>query len=125
MVYGDRLIKLPKAKKLEDSDADEPSQKGTTEFMYGTTKTPAELLAASRLRKRLVSQDQAVRKAALREQELESLGSGGLTEIPCMTCPVFDVCEFDTGPVNVSNCEYFDPWFKKLEEQQGNGGEIL
>ncbi|PNS13942.1 hypothetical protein CAC42_1433 [Sphaceloma murrayae] len=47
----------------------------------------------------LVSQD---------DQELEE---NGLTQTPCGRCPVFDLCE-EGGPVNATNCEYFDTWLK-------------
>ena len=33
----------------------------------------------------------------------------GLTEAPCGTCPVFDLCE-EGGPVNAKTCEYFQTW---------------
>lgn len=32
-----------------------------------------------------------------------------LTEAPCGSCPVFDLCE-EGGPVGPSNCEYFNDW---------------
>jgi DNA-directed RNA polymerase III subunit RPC6 len=35
----------------------------------------------------------------------------GLTEAPCGRCPVFDLCA-EGGPVNASNCVYFDQWLK-------------
>lgn len=41
------------------------------------------------------------------------MGKAGnaLTDVPCGTCPVFDVCSED-GPVNSAECIYFDQWLK-------------
>ena len=39
-------------------------------------------------------------------------GTGnGLTEAPCGTCPVFDLCE-EGGPVSASSCKYFARWLE-------------
>jgi DNA-directed RNA polymerase III subunit RPC6 len=35
----------------------------------------------------------------------------GLTEAPCGTCPVFDLCE-EGGPVSASSCKYFATWLE-------------
>lgn len=35
--------------------------------------------------------------------------NNGLTEAPCGTCPVFDLCQ-DDGPVNARTCRYFEDW---------------
>lgn len=35
--------------------------------------------------------------------------TNGLMEAPCGRCPVFDLCE-EGGPVNPSNCVYFQRW---------------
>ena len=49
-------------------------------------------------------------KAVRQVIEEESGGAGsGSTEAPCRRCPVFDLCE-EGGPVNASNCEYFQDW---------------
>jgi len=37
----------------------------------------------------------------------------GLTQAPCGRCPVFELCgPGEQGPVNASNCVYFDDWLK-------------
>ena len=35
----------------------------------------------------------------------------GWTEAPCGRCPIFEFCE-ENGPVNASNCRYFDDWLE-------------
>ena len=35
----------------------------------------------------------------------------GLTEAPCGTCPVFEICQ-DDGPVNARTCRYFQDWLQ-------------
>lgn len=39
------------------------------------------------------------------------LAGNGLTEAPCGRCPVFNLCE-EGGPVDASNCEYFQAWLE-------------
>jgi DNA-directed RNA polymerase III subunit RPC6 len=42
----------------------------------------------------------------------DGAGQGnGLSDAPCGTCPVFNLCE-DGGPVNAGNCVYFEEWLK-------------
>ncbi|WEW58992.1 34-kDa subunit of RNA polymerase III (C) [Emydomyces testavorans] len=41
-----------------------------------------------------------------------SLGSNGMTEVPCGRCPVFSLCQAG-GPVNAENCEYFQDWLQE------------
>ncbi|CZT22080.1 uncharacterized protein RCC_07949 [Ramularia collo-cygni] len=44
--------------------------------------------------------------------DLEDMGRGNaLTDAPCGRCPVFDVCS-DDGPINATECVYFDQWLK-------------
>ncbi|KAF2454687.1 RNA polymerase Rpc34 [Lineolata rhizophorae] len=38
----------------------------------------------------------------------------GITEAPCGSCPVFDLCE-EGGPVNAGNCIYFAEWLETEE----------
>ncbi len=48
----------------------------------------------------------------VRELDEDPSGSGnGLSQAPCGRCPVFSLCE-ENGPVNASNCEYFEEWLK-------------
>jgi DNA-directed RNA polymerase III subunit RPC6 len=114
MVYDDKLVKI-----VTTADMDAPSK-----TMFRTVKNPAQILAAAKLEKRLQSEDDGIRKAAMREKELEDIGEGGITEVPCLRCPVFDFCE-EGGPVNATTCVYFDDWFQKLEELRLKDGEIM
>lgn len=115
MVYDDKLVKI-----VTNADMDASSK-----TMYRTVKNPAQILAAAKLEQRLQSSsDDSIRKAALREKELEDIGEGGITEVPCLRCPVFDFCE-DGGPVNPKTCVYFDDWFQKLEDLGLKDGEIM
>ena len=111
MVYDDRLIKLQLANHPE-------------RIMYKAIRNPDEISAALRLERKIQNGDDAQRKLAIREKELEQLGRGGANEVPCMRCPVFSFCE-EGGPVNASTCIYFDDWFKKLEELHLKDGEIM
>ena len=114
MVYDDILVKL-----VTTADINAPPK-----TMFRTVKNPAQILAAAKLENRLQSQDEGIRKAAMREKELEDIGEGGITEVPCLRCPVFDFCE-EGGPVNPATCVYFDDWFQKLEELRLKDGEIM
>lgn len=110
MQYDDKLIKL-----TTTADIDAPSK-----IMYRTVKNPLQILAAQKLDKRLHSENEGVRKKAMREKEIEDLGSSA----PCTICPVFNFCE-DGGPVTAETCKYFDDWFKKIEEMQTKDGELM
>ncbi|KIW87058.1 uncharacterized protein Z519_12355 [Cladophialophora bantiana CBS 173.52] len=112
MVYDDRLFKLhrpPVGNELPDDHVN------NTVTMYRCFKTPQDLIEEHQLYKRKVSDHDYVRKAAYRQEELERLGVGGSSEVPCLRCPSFDICG-DGGPVNVATCKYFDEWYDKLEE---------
>jgi len=114
MVYDDKLVKI-----VTTADVDSPSK-----TMFRTVKNPAQILAAAKLEQRLQSPDEDIRKAAVREKELEDIGEGGITEVPCLRCPVFDFCE-EGGPVNPATCVYFDDWFQKLEELRIQDGDMV
>ncbi|KMP04616.1 DNA-directed RNA polymerase III subunit RPC6 [Coccidioides immitis RMSCC 2394] len=45
------------------------------------------------------------------DQDQLTLGSNGMTEVPCGRCPVFSLCN-EGGPVNAENCEYFQDWLQ-------------
>lgn len=114
MVYDDRLYKLYRAP-LEDETPD--AFDGLHVTMFRSTSTPDQVHA--RLKRIQRARDPRVdtisRKAAVRAQELEDIGYGGATEVPCLRCPVIHLCE-DEGPVNVDTCRYFDDWFKKIDD---------
>jgi DNA-directed RNA polymerase III subunit RPC6 len=106
MVYDDRVIKV---KSIPDCSA--PT-------MYKARRDYARIIAEEEINKRMQNQDldEIGRMTAFRKFETKKLGNGGLTEIPCGRCPVFDMCEVG-GPVNPNNCEYFEEWFEKLEDE--------
>ena len=50
--------------------------------------------------------------------------NNGLTESPCGTCPVFDLCE-DGGPVSPANCVYFNRWLGLEEAEEAAAPDAL
>lgn len=114
MVYDDRLSKTHRPR-TGDEVPDDPTKDTITVFRC--FKTPGKLKEEQLLEKRKVSKHESVRKAAYRQQELEDIGTGGSSEVPCMRCPVFDICG-DGGPVNVVTCKYFDQWYLKIAEME-------
>jgi len=113
MVYDDRLFKMHRS-----PSGDEFPDNASTETitMFRCFKTPRALKEERLREKNKGSTDESVRKAAYRQQELEDIGNGG-SSVPCMRCPVFDICG-DGGPVNVVTCKYFDEWYLKIGELQ-------
>jgi DNA-directed RNA polymerase III subunit RPC6 len=112
MVYDDKIIKVQPSVLL-----------GSTSTMYRARKNVAQLSTEMALLQRVrnTDLDEDVRLKAIREIEVQRLGKGGMTEIPCGRCPVFDMCEVG-APVNPDNCQYFDEWFKEIENS-GQGME--
>lgn len=109
MVYDDKIIKI------------KPPPDSSAPTVYKARKNLGQLKADGALssQARRPALDEAARMKALRELEIKALGDGGITEVPCGRCPVFDMCEVG-GPVNPTNCEYFDEWFIKLEGMGSN-----
>ena len=117
LVYDDRLVRL--------NIPAEVSHEHKT--VYKAVKNIGQIRDQALLKNRQLDPKEDVRKAALREEELQILGPGGMTELPCARCPVFHLCEIG-GPASVENCTYFDDWFKKLEALEVlkvKDGEIL
>jgi DNA-directed RNA polymerase III subunit RPC6 len=114
MVYDDSIIKI------------KSSPDDSTPTMYKARKNMAQIIDLGALEKRAQDRnlDEMKRMKAIRELEIKNLGNGGMTEIPCGRCPVFDMCEVG-GPVNPSNCEYFDEWFNLLEDNREHEGHSL
>lgn len=114
MVYDDRIIKV------------KPSPDDSAPTMFKSRKdvgqVAAEIALEGRMREK--GHDEAIREKLFREIEISILGNGGITEIPCGRCPVFDMCEIG-GPVNPNNCKYFEEWFVKLESRKDGGDEGL
>ena len=112
MVYDDRLFKVSRPARTPD-EAENIVENTTT--MYRSFKTPSHFMEKRSLAKRQPSSDPKVRAAAERAEEIEALGSGGASEVPCMKCPVFDICD-DGGPVSAATCVYFAQWYEKIAE---------
>lgn len=112
MVLDDKLIKRHRPPTpgniAEEQEADDSGGKVT---MYRHLTKPDVLI------KKMATQRRARERnpKAIRELELEDIGLGGSTEVPCMRCPVFDICE-DGGPVNAKTCTYWDDFWRKMEE---------
>ena len=102
MVYDDTLVKI----EPEQSDLSKPPPLNFETF-YRTVEAPDRINAYIKRNALAAGGD----SDAVRATEMEDLGRGGLTEVPCGRCPVFDLCA-EGGPVNPSNCEYFDDWLR-------------
>ncbi|RMZ86357.1 hypothetical protein DV736_g6419, partial [Chaetothyriales sp. CBS 134916] len=110
MVYDDRLYKMRRPIHTDETP-DEAG--GDTITTYRSFKTPAACRAQMRLEFQATTMEKPGQsKAARRHLELEDIGRGGTSELPCLQCPAFDLCG-DGGPVNVDTCVYFDEWFVK------------
>lgn len=112
MVYDDRLFKVPRPVRSTE-EADDFGNNTIT--MYRCFKTPNDLTEKRSHVKRKMSGDAKVRIAAWRHEEIEALGPGGTSEVPCMKCPVFDICG-DGGPVNAATCKYFSEWYDRIAD---------
>lgn len=108
MVYDDRLYKMYRDCRVGEHP-DNPETKQV--LMYRCFKTPLDLRKEKHHRDKLA---QGSRSAA-RQQELEDIGRGGFSEVPCLGCPNLDICG-EGGQINAETCVYFDEWFKKMED---------
>lgn len=105
MVYDDKITKI------------KATPDGSAPTMYKARRNPTQIAADWDLAEQYrdnTKRDKIGAMATFRELELVKVGNGGITEIPCGKCPVFDMCEVG-GPVNPDNCEYFEEWFSKIE----------
>lgn len=113
MVLDDKLIKRQREPTpgniAEEQEAEDSPDKKVT--MYRQLTKPDVLFRKSATQKRAAKGN----VKAAREIELEDIGLGGSTEVPCLRCPVFDICE-DGGPVNAKTCTYWDDFWRKMEE---------
>jgi DNA-directed RNA polymerase III subunit RPC6 len=107
MIYDDRIMKVEGP----------PDESAAT--MYKARKNLAQLKAEAALEQRIrnTNSEEIRRLEAFRELEIKKLGRGGITEVPCARCPVFEMCEIG-GPVNPENCEYFEEWFTRIESAE-------
>jgi DNA-directed RNA polymerase III subunit RPC6 len=109
MVYDERLFKVERSTR-GDELPDEAEEDTIT--MFRCFKSPAARAEEQERARKYVSDSSAVRKAARRQFELEEIGRGGTSEVPCLKCPAFELCG-DGGPVNAVTCPYFDEWYVK------------
>ena len=112
MVYDDRLYTIQRSL----MDPENPDPVDIKQIMYRTLHNPEQVSKRfGRLHKmrNLVHEDSA-RRAMMRELELEDLAYGGVTEVPCLRCPVSHLCE-DEGPISAKTCEYLDVWLRKMD----------
>lgn len=114
MVYDARLCRLTRPARADEMP-DDPDH--NLMFMYRCLSTPVDL--GQRRSRQLKIQNQ--NPSAIRAQELEDIGRGGFSEVPCLDCPVFEICG-DGGPVNVKTCEYLKPWRDKMERADMEAG---
>lgn len=115
MIYDGRLHRL-KRRARADEEPDDPDSGEIS--MYRCFTTPYQL-GQNRARQLKV---QAHHPSALRAQEIEEIGRGGFSEVPCLDCPVFEICG-DGGPVNVKTCVYLPDWKEQLERADTEAGD--
>jgi DNA-directed RNA polymerase III subunit RPC6 len=109
MVYDERLFPIERPTRDDEIPDNSDNNKVT---MYRCFNSPAAHYKAKELYHMSQSIDSATRRAARREYELDVIGRGGTSEIPCIECPAADLCG-DGGPINVRTCPYFDEWYIK------------
>ena len=109
MVYDDRLFAVGRPTR-----GDELPDEGKDDIvtMYRCFKSPPAREKSKEMAHMFRSESSATRKVARRQFELEEIGRGGTSEVPCLKCPAFEMCG-DGGPVNVKTCPYFDEWYVK------------
>ena len=121
MVYDDKLQKMHRDC-LEGEMSDESA--GPQVTIYRATSTPDQVNARFKTLRKVDDEmkkaveerrlDQSTRKSIMRPLEIEDIGHGGITEVPCLRCPVIDLCE-DEGPISILTCGYFDDWLNLVE----------
>ena len=113
MVLDSKLIKChrpPTPGNITEEQEAEDADNGMV-TMYRHLTKPDELMRRFARNTKAAEGD----KRAAREIELEDIGLGGSTEVPCLRCPVFDICE-DGGPVNVKTCTYWEEFWTQMEK---------
>ena len=120
MVYDDRLFKMQRHVRDDEKPVEVDVDSIT---MYRCFKSPAEVRSHARLYMNASNTERPTQaKAARRQLELEDIGRGGTSEVPCMQCPAFDLCG-DGGPVNVNTCVYYDEWFVQAAKADQDAGD--
>ena len=120
MIYDDRLFPMRRSIRGGETSDDE---EGDTITMYRCFKTFPDVQKRCQALMRVSDKSASEARQALpRWMELEDIGRGGASEVPCLTCPAFDLCG-DGGPVNVVTCPYFDEWYVQAAKADEEGGE--
>lgn len=115
MIYDGRLHRIQRDART-DEQPDDPDRNQI--YMYRCFMTPAELGMRNKRQTKIASHSSFYQRA----QEIEDIGRGGFSEVPCLDCPVFDICG-DGGPVNVRTCIYLPEWMEKMENADAESGK--
>lgn len=118
LVYDEKLYKLQRERRSNEVETD--TDRGNV-TMFRSYKSPLQLEQEFRRKERTGSTLSHERRAARRSIELEDVGRGGASEVPCLKCPAFDLCG-DGGPVNVVTCPYFDEWYLRVARADRDDG---
>jgi len=116
MIYDGRLHRTQRDARADETPED-PDHNQI--FMYRCFANPLQLGQKRHRQARVVGHHHS----ALREQEVEDIGRGGFSEVPCLDCPVFEICG-DGGPVNVKTCIYLPEWKDKMEMADNEAGDV-
>ena len=115
MIYDGRIHKVQRDAR-SDETPDDPDRNQT--YMYRCFTNPYELGVMRNRQNKIANHSSSARRA----QEIEDIGRGGFSEVPCLDCPVFEICG-DGGPVNVKTCIYLPEWKEKLERADYETGD--
>ncbi|KAK5094632.1 34-kDa subunit of RNA polymerase III (C) [Lithohypha guttulata] len=114
MIYDNRLHKVNRDARADETP-DDPDHNQI--FMYRCFTNPAILGQQRNRHNKIASHSYSARRA----QEIEDIGRGGFSEVPCLDCPIFDICG-DGGPVNTKTCIYLPEWEEKMERADHEAG---
>lgn len=115
MIYDGRLHRHQRDARA-DENPDDPDQNQI--FMYRCFTNPYELGARRNRQNKIASHSFSARRA----QEIEDIGAGGFSEVPCLDCPVYEICG-EGGPVNAKTCIYLPEWNEKMERADRDAGD--
>ena len=116
MIYDGKLHRTQRIARTDENPEDPESNQI---YMYRCFMNPHELGTQRNRQNKIASHIYSARRA----QEIEDIGRGGFSEVPCLDCPVFEICG-DGGPVNVKTCIYLPEWKEKMERaDRENGNE--
>lgn len=115
MIYDGRLHRIQRNARSDEIPDDSENNKVN---MYRNFNNPLALGIKRGRHKKILANS----RTAMRSQEIEDIGRGGFSEIPCLDCPVFDICG-DGGLVNARTCIYLPDWEKKMEYADQEAGD--